>query len=454
MARKDTQHLQKLGHSWYVRVKVPRKLQALLKNTHVRKALGTRDLDRANELKWSFVKAIKADFARLLKAPVTVGKSDPHAEEARKYREALIDARAEGEDVQVEVMEDFAVEFAQELERKTGDEKRAKEWYDLATAKTPLLSELLDKWLAGENYKAATKAQHRKALADVATFLGGDKLPIHVTHKTATEFVEDWLRRSGQSYNTQRRKINSLVAFWKWMGRRGYVERGSNPWSDFRLSKVRTPKKTPDKRPYKDEELLRLFGAPPAYEGLADVMVLGLYTGARLDELCSLRMRDVERRGGAYWLTLRTAKGKTPTRTIAVTHSAPSEVLARRWQRAQVDLQLFPTFKPGGYDHKLSWSVSKAFGRYRDALEIPRGTDFHSFRRTFITLMENAGVDPVPLARYVGHTLPTLAFKLYSGGATEKTMLATARLVRYPRKVEGAVASFIKHVRADEAQAA
>ena len=115
---------------------------------------------------------------------------------------------------------------------------------------------------------------------------------------------------------------------------------------------------------------------------------------------------------------------------------------------------MFPTFKPGGYDRKLSWSVSKAFGRYRDSLEIPRGTDFHSFRRTFITLMENAGVDPVPLARYVGHTLPTLAFKLYSGGATEKTMLATARVVRYSKKVEGAVASFIKQLPADEAQAA
>lgn len=40
-----TQFLQRLGHSWYVRVKVPRESQAAIGNTHFRKARGTRDLD-------------------------------------------------------------------------------------------------------------------------------------------------------------------------------------------------------------------------------------------------------------------------------------------------------------------------------------------------------------------------------------------------------------------------
>ena len=139
MSNNARRYLQCIGNSWYVRVKVPRKLQALFNNTHVRKALGTRDLDKANELKWAHIKAIKASFAKALRDPVPAGKVDPHTEEARKYREALIGARMEGDDDQVEVLEDFAVDYAQALEAKMGDEKRAKEWYDLATAPTPLL---------------------------------------------------------------------------------------------------------------------------------------------------------------------------------------------------------------------------------------------------------------------------------------------------------------------------
>ena len=87
--------------------------------------------------------------------------------------------------------------------------------------------------------------------------------------------------------------------------------------------------------------------------------------------------------------------------------------------------------------------ASKAFGRHRDRIGLSRETDFHSFRRTFITLLENLGVDQVRIARYVGHELPTLAFTVYSGGSTEVTMKATARCVLYPPAVEAAVDSFL-----------
>ena len=40
-----------------VRVKVPKKLQDLAGNTHIRRTLGTRNLGKANELKWGHVKA-------------------------------------------------------------------------------------------------------------------------------------------------------------------------------------------------------------------------------------------------------------------------------------------------------------------------------------------------------------------------------------------------------------
>ena len=48
---------------------------------------------------------------------------------------------------------------------------------------------------------------------------------------------------------------------------------------------------------------------------------------------------------------------------------------------------LFPECRPGGPDNKLSWHVQKALGRDRDRLSFGPETDFHSTRRTFMSMM-------------------------------------------------------------------
>ncbi|MEH6421266.1 DUF6538 domain-containing protein [Pseudomonas sp. CGJS7] len=64
-----TQYLQRLGQSWYLRVKVPRALQGHVGNTHLRRALGTRDLDEALRLKWPALAQIRAYLEALPSPP-------------------------------------------------------------------------------------------------------------------------------------------------------------------------------------------------------------------------------------------------------------------------------------------------------------------------------------------------------------------------------------------------
>jgi hypothetical protein len=47
-------------------------------------------------------------------------------------------------------------------------------------------------------------------------------------------------------------------------------------------------------------------------------MVLGLYVGARIEEVAAPLMKDVDHRLGTYWVTLRTDKGNTRQRVVAV----------------------------------------------------------------------------------------------------------------------------------------
>ena len=78
---------------------------------------------------------------------------------------------------------------------------------------------------------------------------------------------------------------------------------------------------------------------------------------------------------------------------------------------------------------------------------LSKATDFHSFRRTLITQMENLSMDQVRTARYIGHDLPTIAFTVYSGGSNEKTNIEVATGIKYSKKVEEAVREFIDRTR-------
>jgi len=411
---KATSYLQRLGDRWYVRVKVPRVLQGRLNNTHVRRALGTSDLAEANRRKWPVVARIQGELERI-----------------RRHHEGLLTASGH---LTQDPPDRPAAPLPDRLTRRL-------------LGKTETLDTLVDHWLTDAEYLVQTKQQHRQAYRELRAFLGGDLPPSAVSAQVALEFVEEHLKRSGLAYNTKRRKLDSLMALWEWLAMRQIVPRNANPWRGFKLGTKKTAS-TPSrrKRPYTDDELLRLFAKRPAYAGLDDVMVLGLLTGMRLDEICALHTADVQPDpDGGFWLHVRKAKTRAGIRTVMLTHVLGVEIVTRRWRpEASPDSQLFPEFRGGGYDGKLSWAVSKAFGRHRTHCGLTGETDFHSFRRSFITLLENNGVDQVRIARYVGHELPTLAFAVYSGGATEQTMRETAATVQYGARVEATVAQFAR----------
>ena len=70
-------YLQQLGLSWYLRVKVPLPLQSKVGNTHIRRALGTRDLDEANRRKWRALAQVHEYFDALSTGDTTQRLPDP-----------------------------------------------------------------------------------------------------------------------------------------------------------------------------------------------------------------------------------------------------------------------------------------------------------------------------------------------------------------------------------------
>ncbi len=440
------QYLQKVGGTYYARVRVPRTLERYVGQTHIRRSLQTGSRAEANLKKHAAVGQIKAELKALRVNPPAVDAPGLSFADARAIRDNLARLNAAGDDETAMTHELVAADHAEKLEQLYGHEK-ARRWFRAATTTDKTLAELQADWLNGSDYKESTKAGHRKALGEVLAFMRNeDAHPADVTRKIAMDYIDTDLSQRGLAHATMRDRLVSLGGFWGFMASRNAVPANSNPWTGHRLSKKQHAGSRPPKRAYTDGELVALLNGNEqvrkwaTYSYLPDLIVLAMFTGAREDELCSLTVADVEQAEGGCLLNIRDSKTKAGLRFVGVVHPAPLAVLARRSAGRKPGALLFQELKPGGLDMKLSSSAVKAFGRYRRACGVEDGSDFHSFRRNAITALEAAGVGQVAIARFVGHKVGTLAADTYSAGGNRANALATAAVLKFAPEVMGGVA--------------
>jgi integrase len=439
------QYLKRIGGKWYVNVRVPRTLEKPLGTTHIRRTLRTGDLAEANRLKHAPVAEIKAELAAL-RSKAARGeplKRGLTFDTAAAIRTDLEDARAQQDEDREFILTSEANKLAHEVARLHGD-ATAHRFYRKATRTEPSMRVLSDKWLDNTDYKGVTKDAHREALAGLLEYLGDeDAMAMDVSRMKASEYVDEGLGRKGLAQRTIRRKINSLSAFWEWLEVKGHAPAGANPWKGHKISRTKHKGTRAPRRIWTDKELIAALKGPPANKRrtsagyLRDLTVLGLFTGARLDELCKLRPQDVQKHPTGYVLRIEDAKTKAGNRLIGVVHEAPKRVLARRVKAAKGG-RLFPELKPTGIDKKLSHEAAKRFSGYRRACGVEDGPCFHTFRNQVETILERADVPEIRIDRFVGHKTGRIGGDVYSAGGSEAQALDTARHVRYEASVEAA----------------
>jgi integrase len=154
------------------------------------------------------------------------------------------------------------------------------------------------------------------------------------------------------------------------------------------------------------------------------VAAIGLYTGARAEEIVQLRRGDLRQENG-IWLfditpaasTTNKLKTEESKRKVPV-HSALIKLGLLDYHKAlpKNAERVFPNL-PAGRDGKFWKTVGKAFARWRKAVRVDRPAeklDFHSFRHTFTKALEDVGVSPNDAARLTGHEVEGITFGLYS----------------------------------------
>ena len=212
-------------------------------------------------------------------------------------------------------------------------------------------------------------------------------------------------------------------AFLKWAMKRGYV--AANYAEGLTILRKGKEKEQRDK--YSTEDLLRLVQSPLV--GFRETRperfwlpLLGLYTGARLNELCQLHLEDIQEEGGVLCLDLneeeeKTLKNEVSKRVVPI-HSFLIELGFMEYVdglRKRKIARLWPAlkWKRGGYGDDFS----KWYGRWnRKYVTTARKKVFHSLRANFTTTLLNAGVDDAVVSALIGHVGGSMTLDRYHKG--------------------------------------
>ena len=259
------------------------------------------------------------------------------------------------------------------------------------------------------NQHLLDKQRYLQQLQDT---LGHNTFISDVTRRTASDYLRDIITPNHQSYRTKEKHLFVLSSFFRWCVRSGFIDH--NPFSDMAFL-LGNKSVTVNKKPYSQEQLKLLLSSLP--RPLYDLSVIALYSGLRIEEICRLKIQDVNE-----GFEVKQGKNHNSIRVVPI-HSALTN-LVNRLKATSPDGYLIPNLTPAGRSNKRSHNISKQFGRYKTKLGFTKEHDFHSLRRTFATTLENAGVPESTISQLMGHKKQSISLYLYSGGL-EFTRLQT-----------------------------
>ncbi len=175
---------------------------------------------------------------------------------------------------------------------------------------------------------------------------------------------------------------------------------------------------------FSNAECLELMKAVSAGKDsvLSDLTQLSLYTGARIEDLCSLRAEDAVLEDNHRALRIRQSRTQAGVGFVPL-HPAIVPVVNRLIEESG-DRFLISSKAKNQYDQR-SPGLSKRFGRLKKELGFGPELVFHSLRKTVTTNLEQAGVIEGVAADILGHEKQTMTYGLYSGGTSMAQKMET-----------------------------
>ncbi|MGN7161741.1 DUF6538 domain-containing protein [Sphingomonas sp. SAFR-052] len=239
-------------------------------------------------------------------------------------------------------------------------------------------------------------------------------------------------RDRGLSDATLNRHLQVLQELWTWSKKRGHCE-GENPFHGFH-NRLRPGYNVAPYVAWEDTELRQLLEPTPKRSDLLEIILVGMFTGMRLDEIASLTwgQLQVAEECGVSIPYFQVVDAKTPAgnRKVPV-HSDLSWLLSRA--RGADQDRVWPTFNEEGRAKKPGADAGREFSRFKAARGFSDRTKaFHSFRKNVTRMMERAGVPENDWAQIFGHERG-FTYRVYNpDGLHMRRRAEIIALIEYP----------------------
>lgn len=287
-----------------------------------------------------------------------------------------------------------------------------------------LLSELVTKWAAERKPTAKTVAKMTRVIDRFELVVG--KLSITALTKKHAVAFKDALLAEGSSpanINQYLRELNTLLNY---ACLQAIIE--NNPASGL---KVKVSESAKEKRIPFDLPALNAIFNSPVYTSSARpnggkgeaaywLPLIALYTGARLDEICQLRVTDIyeesyqdeQEKEQTVWMLRITDDGvdqklkNAGSRRRVPIHKALIDLGFIKYVKAQTSERVFPELTPARAYGSYSANWSKWFSNYlRKTIKVSdTKMVFHSFRHCFKDYARLAGIPSDVHNAITGHS--------------------------------------------------
>lgn len=272
---------------------------------------------------------------------------------------------------------------------------------------------------------------------DAARFMDGLRALDPAWGRNATNRALSWseLQRrftggggAGLSPASLNRHAAALAALWKWGEERDYCA-GRNPFTGFqtRLTQGRNVR---GYEAWEDDELAHLFAEPPARADIRELILVGMFSGMRIDEIASLTGDQLQERECVRFIAVRDAKTPAGNREVPLHHT-----IAWLWDRAREagKGRIWPGFNCEGPGKKPGADAGREFSRFKQGRGFTSRTKaFHSFRKNVTRIMERARVHENEWAQVLGHEKGFTYGRYNADGITLAQKAAIIERIAYP----------------------
>ncbi|WP_432471806.1 tyrosine-type recombinase/integrase [Amphritea sp. HPY] len=311
--------------------------------------------------------------------------------------------------------------------------------------------------LLNKDWVEKTQHEHRYALKLLIGFIGDKsvstiskadilkvketlaRLPKNITKdKRFTglgiqEIVDSGISDNYISPTSIKKYLNLISSFLDWCQRNGFIAenpaKGMIPKRKHNTRDERSPLNDADVTSIlKHSQINKLSAKKPHQFWLPR---LGMYTGARLEELCQLHTGDIKEVEGIHFIDINASrpdqhlKNQQSPRVIPLhphlIEAGFIDYLTKADQQAPDGLIFPELYKTDG---KYSHNVSKWFSRAKKKAGVEDGKTFHSYRHTMADKLRGLSTEDYVIKRIMGHATQSETHDRY--GSTDIKLLAKA----------------------------